>query len=172
MNKIQGRYQDATRERFYRILKYLTKNIDENNQIVYLIGSTLKSIKDIKNLNKKFNIKLVKTKSLRTGWLRIIPIPVANHFLIKLNNKDELIEIINYLEDYEPIEVFVFNKNLEENFLKKFNISDREYTRNLLSEDSKYLIYGMDFDNSESTTGALEFIAYGDKIENNMRWYF
>ena len=172
MSGIQGRYREATRERFYRILKYLIKTIDENKQVVYLMGSTFKGIKEVNNLNKKFDIKIVKTKSLRTGWLRVLPIPVAITFLIKLNNKEELPEVVRCLESHSPIEVFVFDKSLEESFLRKFNLFDRVYTRNLLSEDPEYLIYGMDFDNNESTTGSLEFIAYGDKLDNNMRWYF
>ena len=169
MNKEKEIYQDATRERFYRILDYLSKNIDENKKVVYLVGSTFTNII---NAVEKFDVEIIKIKSLRTGWLRIVPIPMSKRFVIKLNNKQNLVEIVQSLEEYDPIEIFIFNKNLEDKFLKSFDIDNRIYTRNIIKEDPQYLIYGMDFDNMESTTGALEFITYGKDISNDMKWYF
>jgi len=169
MNKETGVYKDANMERFYRILEYLSKNIDENNKVIYLVGSTFT---DIAEATKKFDVEIIKIKSLREGWLRIIPIPVSKNFIIKLKDKRNLVEVVQSLEEHDPIEIFIFNKNIEDKFLKNFNIDNRIYTRNIIKEDSQYLIYGMDFDNTESTTGALEFIAYGKDIPTEMKWFF
>jgi uncharacterized protein YvpB len=169
MNKQNGIYQDAEIGRFYLILDYLSKNIDENKQVIYLVGSTYK---DIVEATKIFDAKIIEIKSLRTGWLKIVPIPVSKRFLIKLQDKQDLVEVVRSLEDHDPIEVFVFNKNIEAKFLKNFNIDNRESMRNIITEDSQYLIYGMDFDNMESTTEALEFISYGSDIPKEMKWFF
>ena len=169
MNKKNGIYQDADIGRFYRILKYLSKNIDASKKVTYLVGSTYK---DIVEATKMFDVKIIEIKSLRTGWLRIVPIPVSKRFLIKLHDTQDLVEIVKSLEEHDPIEIFVFNKNIEDKFLEDFNINNREYTRNIITEDSQYLIYGMDFDNMESTTEALEFISYGNDIPHKMKWFF
>jgi len=169
MNKKNSIYRDAEIGRFYRILGYLSKNIDENKKVIYLVGSTYKNIAEA---TKMFDAKIIEIKSLRTGWLRIVPIPVSKRFIIKLKNKSDLVKIVQSIEDHDPIEVFVFNKNIEDKFLKNFNIDNHEYTRNIITEDSQYLIYGMDFDNVESTTEALEFISYGSDIPYEMKWFF
>lgn len=169
INKEKEIYQDADRERFYRILDYLSKNIDENNKAVYLVGSTYTNLIDVV---EKFDVEIIKIKSLKTGWLRIVPIPISKNFIIKLKNKQNLVGVVKSLEEHDPIEIFIFNKNIEDKFLKNFDINNREYTRNIIKEDPQYLIYGMDFDNMESTTGALEFITYGKDIPNDMKWFF
>jgi len=169
MNKKNWIYQDADIGRFYRILKYLSKNIDESKKVTYLVGSTYKNIVEA---TKMFDVKIIEIKSLRTGWLRIVPIPVSKRFLIKLQDKQDLVEIVRSLEEHDPIEIFIFNKKIEDKFLEYFNINNREYTRNIITEDSQYLIYGMDFDNMESTTEALEFISYGNDIPHKMKWFF
>ena len=168
MNKEKGIYQDADTERFYRILGYLSKTIDENNKVIYLVGSTFT---DIVEATEKFDVEIIKIKSLRTGWLRIVPIPVSKNFVIKLMNKQELVEVVQSLEEHDPIEIFIFDKNIEDKFLTNFNIDNRVYTRNIIKEDSQYFIYGMDFDNMESTTGAMEFISYGKNIPRDMKWF-
>jgi len=169
MNKKNGIYQDADMGRFYRILEYLAKTVNEKMNVIYIVGSTYK---DISEETKRFDMKIIDIQSLRRGWLKIIPIPVAKRFLIKLTNKKDLVEIVKSLEEHDPIEIFVFDRKIEDKFLKNFDINNREYSRSIIMEDSGYLIYGMDFDNMESTTGALEFISYGDKISSDMKWFF
>lgn len=166
---MNGIYRDADRTRFYRILEYLEKSVDESKKVVYLIGATYK---DIGILSKKLNIEIVKTTSSRRGWLLLVPIPISKNFIIKLKKKEDLIDTIKALEDHDPIEVFIFDKNLEENFLRNFDIGNREYTRDIITKDPEYLIYGMDFDNAESTTEAIEFISYGNDIPHKMKWFF
>jgi len=168
MNKQKEIYQDAGVERFYRVLEYLSKNIDEDTQVIYLIGSVYKNIVDI---IRQYNVDIVEIKSLRNGLLWIIPIPVSKRFIIKLKDKHDLVKLVKSLEDHDPIEVFIFNKKIEDKFLDNFDIDNREFTRNIIKEDPSYLIYGMDFDNIESSTEAVEYISYGEKIPYKMKWY-
>ena len=171
MNREKDTYADADAEikRFYSILKYLSNSIDENNQVIYLIGSIYKNIFDA---TRQYNVDIVEIKSLRTGLLWIIPIPVSKSFIIKLKDKQDLVKLVKSLEDHDPIEVCIFNKKIEDKFLDNFDIGNREFTRNIIKEDPSYLIYGIYFDSIGSSTGAVEFISYGEKTPYKMKRYF
>ena len=70
-------------------------------------------------------------------------------------------KIFKLLDDHLLIEFFIFNKKTENNFLLEMKDTNSYSKVRSVKEDSQYLIYGIDLDNQESTTGIMELISYG-----------
>ena len=162
INTLKEKFSDIELNRAFRILEGLESNLNYfNNIVIYASGNTYKKEDDIKNIEKNMSVKVIINESLRKGMRGFIPISIPRMFLIKINNQKDISKIFDELNDHLLIEFGVFNKNIEKDFLHHIDSSDHASLFDFIKNDDQYLIYGIDCDNEESSTGIMELISYG-----------
>ena len=161
-NTFKEVFSDIEVNRAIRILGYLEKSLSlEDELVLYVAGSTYRKKDDIDNIKNQCSVEIIKNKSTRTGVKKILPFPMPTSFVIKILDPTSLNKIFKLLDDHLLIEFFIFNKKTENNFLLEMKDTNSYSKVRSVKEDSQYLIYGIDLDNQESTTGIMELISYG-----------
>jgi len=161
-NTFKEVFSDIEMNRAVRILGYLEKSLPlKDDSVLYATGTTFKKKSDIDNVKDKCCIEIIKNESTKTGVKKIIPFPMPISFVIKILDYKLLRNIFKLLDDHLLIEFLVFDKKVEKNFLLEVKDTCFQFTTTSIKEDSRYLIYGIDLDNQESTTGIMELVSYG-----------
>ena len=162
INTLREKLSDIELSRALRVLCHLESNLVYfNDVILYAIGNTYKNEETIRNIGINMDVNIIKNESFRIGLRRFLPISMPRIFLMKINNSKDILKVFNELNDHLLIEFGVFHKDMEKNFLNHINSTDILSLFDLIKKDSRYLIYGIDCDNEESSTGIMEFISYG-----------
>ena len=170
------KFSDITYEKAYRTIDHiaqaLKRNPDQNRVVYYADG--LYGKKRLLDILNKHDLDVVYLGDFRPGFYRFIPLPYPTQFLVKINNIDELPKFYRDIEDPTTGILYVFDKGLEEKFVKeyKFN-SDEHYIMDNIKPllDGNYLMYSVDRDNRESSTDVLEYVEYGDKLPRELKWF-
>jgi len=154
--------RETTMSRSIRIIKYIQSNYDDNmNACVYARGNTFKSKCEIKLIGENFPVEIKAVESGRIGIWRVIPIPVSNYFLIKLNNIQFLKDFYNSINYISIITFYIFNKKFESLFLNEMTKEKGLAYIDPVTQDSSYFVYGIDTDAQNTDSGFQEYVSYG-----------
>ncbi len=166
---VNGNFKEISKNRVNKVLNYIIDSNFITNKCIYISSSIYQNKQYLYNLENIYDIKIVNIKSNILSY--ISPIPIAKDILIKINDPKQIVDIFNILDEQNPVELYIFNKNLEKLFVDNFIFHNTEQIENLLSQDDEYLIYGVDFDNEDALeTNILEYTSYGSKIQHEL-WF-
>ena len=70
--------------------------------------------------------------------------------------------------------LYIFDKKYENKFVSEYQFNNNEYffMNNIKQISNNYLLYGIDRDNIESTTGVMEYVEFGSNLPKMLKWFF
>jgi hypothetical protein len=142
--------------------------LDSLNQrrCIYVAGHTHAGPNKFTELSKLRSCKIVVHKKIKVGGISWLPIPKPNYFVLKMLSCEDLLEVFDILCDFLLFQLIVFSPKYEDSFIKEFSATDRLIDWQSLSNDSTYLIYGIDTDDQTSKTGISELFEFGSNISS------
>jgi hypothetical protein len=169
--KMNGNFKEIKFDRINKVLNYIINSKFINDKCIYISSATYQNKKYIKKVEEKYNIDII-LNQVSNKFLNILPIPTTRDILIKIYNKEETIDIFNQLTEQNLIELYIFNKNIENDFIKNYTFDNIDTVEKLLLADDKYLLYSVDLDNQEAIqTNIMEYVSFGKNIPKEMTWY-
>jgi hypothetical protein len=150
----------------YKLIK-LSKieSLLEESKVCYIYGMGAHSKSTYDLLAKLSGVELKWKTSLLPFWLRPLSIVIASYAgLIKIVSITAMTEVFMKLAESSMVGLYIFDSKHELDFInatKKSKLSvDGDF---LIKSDPSYLIYQVDADNYESSTGVYEIVSYGIK---------
>ena len=168
---MNGKFKEVKINRINKVLNYIIKSNYINNKCIYIASSIYQDKQYINKLQDEYAINIVINRP-SNKLLSFLPIPTTRDVLVKIYKKEEIISIFHKLDEHNPIELYSFNKNIEDNFIENYAFNNISIVEKILFKDEEYLIYGVDFDNEEALyTNIMEYTSFGKNIPNEVTWY-
>lgn len=161
-------YADIEMPRAYTIIKYLEEACPcvDDSMVVYAVGNCHKSKAEINSVSNLLNVEVKVDFPMRKGILSLLPIPTPRSFCIKISDCNCMVDLFSYLNEYLFIEYLFFDRSMENGLIDKVRLDEDYY--GIVKKSGKYLIYGVDCDNEESSTGVMEFVSIGEKFPKKL----
>ena len=155
----------------YFVEKLSEKNILENDgKVCYVFGMGKQPRSTYKKISKEQGLSVVWYESLFPKILKPLSLVIASYEgLVKILDGEKLPTVFLELSNMSMAGIYYFSKSFEKEFIetikkKKFSV----YADLIVKNDPEYLIYQVDTDNVESSTGIYEIVSYGVKCPSEI----
>lgn len=147
-------------DRVRKISACLSKEIDKS-VLVYAMGAQRRS--QIRQLSQLPGVEVIWSRSLIPGYLAPIRLLIASYAaLIRVNDPAQLTRVFESAMDKSMAAIYVLPRESEPGFIEKVTASRSPPTYDFgAKRDPQYLIYMVDADSTESSTGIYEIVSMG-----------
>lgn len=145
--------QDVEISRVHRALQNIAQTPIPEGYVVICSGTTHASV------TKDVGAEVLYSASGVKGAWNYIPLPKPKFFIARLNQK-RILEFFKSIDDYACVAFMILPVDKEKTTIDNI-IVDRNPFRSLVLNLSDHLLYFVDTDNPESSTGISEAISVG-----------
>lgn len=145
--------QDVEISRVYRALQTIARTPIPKGYIVICYGTTHARI------TEDTGVEIFYSTTGVNGFWKYIPLPKPKFFILRLN-QEKIIEFFKSIDDYACVSFVIVPVDKEQNIVDGI-IVDQNPFRSPALKLSDHLLYFVDTDNPESSTGISEAISVG-----------
>jgi hypothetical protein len=144
--------------------------LEKYGKVCYVFGMGKQPKSTYRKINKEQGVTVVWYGSLFPKILKPLGLVIASYEgLVKILDRKKLPEVFFELSKMSMVGVYYFSEVLEKEFIetikeKKYSV----YVDLIVKKDPEYLIYQVDTDNMESSTGVYEIVSYGVKCPSEI----
>lgn len=163
--------RDVSDEILDAVLNKVTCALSEGSaRCCYVLGLGAHPRSTYTNLLKLVGLEVIFFRSVLPKYLRFLsPIVASHQGLLKINDPSVLRDVFLKLIDHSMAGIYCFEAALERDFLQATqNAFDQTKYDFGVKNDRAYLIYMVDADSNESSTGMIEIISCGVETPLNL----
>ena len=152
----------------FRSLEYLETALSAmNDRVVYVVGYTNKTKREIRDAEDKLPVQIVINKSVRKGFRCLLPFRMARVFLLKITGEECLVRLFHQLDKFLLIRYGILNEKSEKSFLDAVNNSTFEFfgeekaISDYMKKDDMYVSYKINTSGRREDAPFIEYVSLG-----------
>jgi hypothetical protein len=162
--------REATHEGVNAVLQKLSKSASlARGRVCYLHGKGGKQKEVYVSLERKQGLKVVFYRTVLPKYLRVLHFVIASYEgLIRIDDLSLLPSVFVQLMELSSVGVYCVSASMEAEVIRLARDSKPRQDDLGVKRDPAYAIYIVDSDSSESPTGMIEIISYGNETPSDM----
>lgn len=136
---------------------------DSKGYVCYVLGMGAQPESIYSELRRESGLEVVWSDSILSGVSKILSVFMASYAgLVKIASPEKLPGVVKRLSHLSMAGIYIFDQSMERDFVERVlkNPLPEEFDFGI-KDDSRYFLYMVDADNSESSTGIYEIVSYG-----------